>query len=107
MSFFKRLFGSIPEKQTGEELKNGDFVTCGTCNKKLKVKYFPKGHVFVGGQELMDYLRGLALACQYCKFIVCIDCAMKPLQGQAPSCPHCNEIMGPTVFTEGFPINKP
>ena len=81
--------------------RDGDQIPCGECGKALKVKYFPQGQILAGGPGAM---KGIALRCQECGFITCIDCAMKPMAGQFQACPSCKKMLGPTVLTKGIDI---
>jgi hypothetical protein len=81
--------------------KNGDQIPCEACGKKLTVKYFPQAQILTGGPGAM---RGIALRCQECGFITCIDCAMKPMAGQVQACPSCKKMLGPTVLTKDVDI---
>jgi large subunit ribosomal protein L7/L12 len=101
MTFLDRLLGGKPRATDDTVYHDGDQIPCGACGKKVKVKYFPKGNVFIGGPEAV---RGIVLRCQKCGFITCIDCAMKPMAGQVQSCPSCKAMLGPTVLTQGVDI---
>lgn len=101
MSFLKRFFGADTNKTQDNIYHNGDKIPCGECGKELKVQYYPKGKIFTGG---IDSFRGIALRCQKCGFITCIECAMKPMAGMVQACPSCKEMLGPTVLTEGIDV---
>jgi hypothetical protein len=102
MGFFAKLFGR--QNQSDDTVyRNGDRVPCGECKSSLKVKYFPQGKIITGGPSA---IRGIALVCQFCGFITCIDCAMKPLGGAMQACPSCQKPLGPTTFTEGVDVQK-
>ena len=86
------------EPEPGGVYQNGDNIPCESCGQQLKVKYFPPKGITIGGPDAM---RGIALRCQRCEFITCIECAMKPMAGQVQACPSCKEVMGPTLLTQG------
>ena len=78
------------------EYKEGDKVKCGKCGKLLRVKYHdPKKIVIV----TPDALKGIALRCRSCRFIVCDPCSM-PSGGEGmPTCPSCKaSVKGPYFF---------
>lgn len=103
MSFLGRLFGLKPRPTDDTAYHDGDKIPCGACGKQLKVKYFPKGKILVGGPGAM---RGIALRCQQCGSITCIECAMKPMAGKVQACPSCKKMLGPTVLTQGVDVLK-
>ena len=88
--------GDPPELIQGTDYLEGDRVKCGVCGKSLKVKYHDPGQVAV---VTADALRGVALRCQTCGFIVCDPCSIPPGDVGMPICPSCKTLeKGPYFF---------
>ncbi len=103
MEFLKRLFGRQEKRRTVKpesggraDYREGDKVKCGVCGKRLRVKFHDPGRIAVA---TADALRGVALRCQTCGFIVCDPCSMPPGGMGMPSCPSCKaQANGPYFF---------
>jgi uncharacterized UBP type Zn finger protein len=102
MNFLKRLLGrqeknSSAKQMTGDaaDYHEGDKVKCGVCGKPLKVKYHDPGKIAIATAAA---LRGVALRCRSCGFIVCDPCSMPPGGVGMPTCPSCKTLSGPYFF---------
>ena len=98
MGFMKRLFGrrEKPKHEDRADYREGDVVKCGGCGKPLRVKYYDPGKIAVA---TADALRGVALRCQSCGFIVCDPCSIPPGGIGQPICPKCKaQVGGPYFF---------
>lgn len=98
MGFMKRLFGRRvkPEHEDRADYREGDVVKCGVCEKSLRVKYYDSSKPVA--LATADALRGVALRCQSCGFIVCDPCSMPPGGLGQPICPRCKAIRGGPYF---------
>jgi hypothetical protein len=98
MGFFKRVLGreKRAEKPKQTDYREGDIVKCGVCGKPLRVKYYdPSKPIAVA---TADALKGVALRCQTCGFIVCDPCSMPPGGMGMPKCPKCGAVQGGPYF---------
>ena len=101
MGIFDKLFGKRKEpspRPTGgvTNYREGDTVKCGACGKLLRVKYHDPSRIAIA---TADALRGVALRCQSCGFIVCDPCSMPPGEMGMPICPSCkSQKNGPYFF---------
>ena len=97
MGFMERLFGrrEKPKHEDRADYRGGDVVKCGVCGKSLRVKYFDPGKIALA---TADALRGVALRCQSCGFIVCDPCSMPPGGIGQPICPRCKAQRGGPYF---------
>src|SRR5262245_57811751 len=97
----KRCQASSALEENPNVNKDGENIACESCGKQLTVKYFPPRKILLGGP---DAIRGVILRCQFCGFLTCIDCAMKPLAGKMQACPSCRKELGPTILTSGVDV---
>ena len=96
MGFFKRHFGRQDKPKSRADYREGDIVKCGVCGKSLRVKYCdPSKPIAVA---TADALKGIALRCQSCGFIVCDPCSMPPGGIGMPTCPSCKAQQGGPYF---------
>ena len=96
MGFFKRRFGRQEKPKSRADYREGDIVKCGVCGKSLRVKYYdPSKPIAVA---TADALKGVALRCQSCGFIVCDPCSMPPGGIGIPTCPNCKAQQGGPYF---------
>lgn len=92
----KRKEPSAQPAGGGTDFREGDTVKCGVCKKPLKVKYHDPSKIAIA---TADALRGVALRCQSCGFIVCDPCSMPPGGAGMPICPSCkSQKNGPFFF---------
>jgi len=88
--------GGPSDHLQGTKYQEGDIVKCGVCGKSLRVKYHDPGKLTLA---TADALKGVALRCQTCGFIVCDPCSMPPGGVGTPICPNCKAIAGgPYLF---------
>ena len=102
MEFLKNLFSRQEKSQTGNPkpgnhtvYREGDKVKCEVCGESLKVKYHDPGRIVL---ITPDSLKGVALRCQSCGFIVCDPCSMSAGDLAVPICPKCKTKSGPYFF---------
>jgi hypothetical protein len=103
MAFLQRIFGRrekhqavTPKAEDRTDYREGDKVECGVCGKTLRVKYHDPGKIAIA---TADALRGVALRCRACGFIVCDPCSMPPGGTGMPTCPSCKALAnGPYFF---------
>jgi hypothetical protein len=96
MGFLKRLRGRQEKPKSRADYREGDIVKCGVCGKSLRVKYYdPSKPIAVA---TADALKGIALRCQSCGFIVCDPCSMPPGGIGMPTCPSCKAQQGGPYF---------
>lgn len=75
---------------------SGQLVECGACRIEVTVREAPERTMVL---STPDSLRGLALHCQDCGRILCIDCVFPvvdvAVEPQTPQCDRCGGDVGP------------
>lgn len=92
MGFWSKLFGK--QETTSKEYRDGQIVKCEKCGKTAIVRTNKPGIAIATN----DALKGAALQCQDCGYIVCVDCAYS-LNPRISTCPKCNTKNGPYFFS--------
>jgi len=103
MNPFKWLFGKQEKTEaSGDQLRDGCFVTCAACGRQAKVRMFDPGKVaLIGPNEMRSMQReNVALKCQDCGYIICFSCSSSQTGSVGiPTCPSCKKQGGPYFFT--------
>lgn len=90
MDFLNKLFGK-KQGATYKEIHLGDQVKCSKCGDILTAKQLEPGKIVVGSPA---ELKGFAMKCSECNYIVCSKCAM-PMQ--LKPCPSCRKNFVPVI----------